>query len=252
MVQNKKEVQSAIEIKPLKSKTISVWIKGNSPFIYNAMSQKVWQQLILPSGKKTKAEKEQTIKHNPYQEYYNSTYRSILDGLTRLTFPASGFKAAMATAALEIPGAKKTQIGRLVWVVGEMVNMYGVPRMKMDIVRCADINKTPDVRTRAIVSEWCSKVTIQFVTPTLNETTILNLLEAAGLVIGIGDYRQEKGKGNYGQFSVCTESDVKHIIKAGSREQQDAALKDPEFYDIETEELYRWFNEECVARGVTL
>jgi len=85
--------------------------------------------------------------------------------------------------------------------------------------------------------------------PTMNETTVARLLETAGLVIGLGDFRQEKGKGNYGQFSLADESDCKAIIKAGGKAAQDKALESPECYDSETKELLAWYMTERKARG---
>jgi len=245
----KKIEQGEIIIEKMSVGNMSVWIKGESPLIYNAMSNKAWHELLLPKGRKTMADKAQTLKHDPIEEYRNSVYSRIGKGETRLTFPASAFKAAMCNAALEIPGAKKTQIGRLVWVCGDVVDVYGVPQLYMAIVRSADMNRTPDVRTRAILSTWCCCVTIRFVLPTMTDTAVGRLLETAGLVIGIGDYRQEKGKGNYGQFKVTDKADVEKIIKSGGLNAQDEALKNPVCYDRETNELLAWYQEERKKRG---
>ena len=245
----KKQEQGEIVIEKLTVGTASVWIKGQTPMIYNAMSAKAKHDLLLPSGRKTAAEKAQTLKHDPPEEYRASVYRSIVDGPTRLVFPCGALKSCMCNAALEIPGAKKAQVGRLVWVEGENVSVYGVPRMLMSVVRDADMNRTPNVRTRAILGEWCCRVTVRFVMPTMNETAVARLLETAGLVIGLGDYRQEKGKGNYGQFSLADEADCKAIIKAGGRREQDAALETPEPYDVETRELLAWYQDERKRRG---
>ena len=68
------------------------------------------------------------------------------------------------------------------------------------VTRSADINKTPDVRTRAIIPEWCLSATVQFTKPLLKENAIVNLMAAAGLTQGIDDWRQQKGSGNYGAF----------------------------------------------------
>ena len=56
-----------------------------------------------------------------------------------------------------------------------------------------------------------------------------------GLICGIGDFRQEKGAGNFGQFRVANEGDPQFArIKAeGGREAQDDALEAAEPYDEE-------------------
>jgi hypothetical protein len=244
-----KQESSEIVIEQLKMGSVNVWVKGLSPLIYNAMSEKARQELLYPKGRKTSADKQGNLKHNPIEEYRNSVYRSLNGGPTRLVFPSSAFKGAMAQAALDLPGAKKAQIGRLVWVEGDKVPLYGVPKMMMSITRSSDMNHTPDVRTRAIIPEWAAPVSIKFMKPNLNETMVGRLLEAGGILSGVGDFRQGKGKGNYGQFQICQEDDIKNIIKNGSMSAQDAALTKPEFYDQDTEATYSWFENERKLRG---
>ena len=248
----KLETKSEIHIEPFKIGRAILNIIGTSPLIYNSMSEKTRQELLFPGKKKTSADKQQNMKHSPIDEYRNSFYKRSGEGPTRLMFPASAFKAAICNAALEIPGTKKSQIGRLVWVVGDMVDVYGVPKMLMSVVRSSDINRTPDVRTRGILTEWCCSVNIQFAIPSLNESSIATLFSTAGLIIGVGDYRQEKGKGNYGQFSVANleaKQEIASIVKSGGMKVQDEAIKSPTFYDVETQSLYNWFVEEKQKRG---
>jgi hypothetical protein len=89
------------------------------------------------------------------------------------------------------------------------------------------------------------------VKPAINDTVVGNLLAAAGLIRGIGDFRQEKGAGNYGQFELAEPGDPRiRAIKKEARKSQEAALKDPEFYDEETEALFDWWHEDAVKRGM--
>lgn len=123
--------------------------------------------------------------------------------------------------------------------------------MFMAVTRSADMNKTPDVRTRLIVPKWACRIRISFAKPTLNETGITSLVATAGMFQGIGDWRTGKGKGTYGQFEPVSEDDPRYvqIRKHGGRKAQEPALESPEFYDTETEELYRWFRDEMERRG---
>jgi hypothetical protein len=111
------------------------------------------------------------------------------------------------------------------------------------------MNRTPDIRTRAIIAEWCMPCTIQYVKPQMSETAIMQLLANGGIIVGVGDFRQEKGKCNFGQFEIVAEADCKEIIKTGGRVKQDAAIKDPICFDAESEELLNWFHEEVRKRG---
>jgi len=251
MATKKKEtgILEAIEVEPLRVGSMQIWLKGLTPLICNRMAGKAQRELLFPTGPLSKAAKEQRLKHDPVAEYRNSMSLRAGKGPTRIVFPAPAVKGSMATAALETKGTNKTQIGRLVWVKDYSVDVYGVPELFMAIVRMADKNKTPDVRTRAILKEWCIPATIQFVKPQMNEQSILQLLSNGGIIIGIGDFRQEKGKGNFGQFSVSTKEGCAGIIKAAGMKQQDAAIKSPRCFDADTEELLGWFQEEVKVRG---
>lgn len=240
-----------VDIAKVEKATVKMFVVGTSPIILNRLSEKVKQELLLPKGKKTKADKESTAKHSPIKEYQASPYVLADEAAeTYLSFPASAFKGAMRVAALDLPGSSKAQIGRLVYVEGDLVPLYGTPKLLMSITRSADINKTPDVRTRAIISQWAAVLNISFVTPIMKLPAILNLLSASGITSGVGDWRPEKGKGDYGQFRIANEDDTEliEIMKAG-RKTQIAAMQNPETYDLETEELLSWYNVEAVRRG---
>lgn len=245
-----KGILEAIEVEPLRVGSMQVWLKGRTPLICNRMARKAMEEILFPRGRKTTAEKQQQLKHDPVNEFRNSMSMRVGNkGATRLVFPAPAVKGAMATAALETKGTNKTQVGRLIWVKDYSINLFGTPQLFMAVVRSADMNRTPDVRTRGILAEWCMPVTIQYVKPQMSEQAIMQLLSNGGIIVGLGDFRQEKGKGNFGQFEVSTEADCKSVIASGGRKQQDAAIKNPTCFDSDTEELLAWFQTEVQNRG---
>jgi len=249
----KQDTQESVEIKMVDKARSTFFIVGESPFVCNAMSSKVREGLLFPAPKKNKTEKATSLKHDPVAEFLRSAYRTPGDSApTRIIFPASGVKRAMASAALELPGATKAQIGRLCWAVGDSVSVYGLPQMWMTVVRSADAARTPDVRTRAILPEWAMTVTVDYVTPNLTLKSVSNLLAAAGVFIGLGDGRPEKGALSYGRFRIVNEDDkdFRRIVAEGGRKAQDAAFAEPTMYDIETEELLDWFHAELARRGM--
>jgi hypothetical protein len=79
----------------------------------------------------------------------------------------------MMTAALDMPGVAKTQIKRQVYVDGQITHIYGVPEMMMAVTRSADINKTPDVRTRAVMRKWACRLSILTPCPFLTSSRYL-------------------------------------------------------------------------------
>ena len=246
----KQAVPEEIVIEELNVGVAEFYVKGMTPLIYNAMSAKVKGILLFPPPPKGKAEKATTLKHNPLEEYRNSVYRSVTDGPTRLIFPAVAFKNTAVGAIRHVAaGVTMVQMKQLLWVPDAMIDVYGIPELYMSVVRSADTKSTPDVRTRAILPEWCAKVKVQYIRPNLNETALSRLLDAGGLLNGVGDFRQEKGKGNYGQFQIVSEDDCKDLMKSGHMKAQDRALENPCMYDTETAELYNWYNAELTRRG---
>lgn len=228
------------------------YLLGESPIILNTMSQKAKQELLGPKGRKTAAEKAMSLKHDPVQEFRDSiNYARLPDAPTLITHLPSAFKRSMMGAALDIPGAKKAQIGRLVYVENPEVYIYGIPELMMSVTRSADINKTPDVRTRAIIPVWCAVIDVCYTEPMLKGETVSKLLAAGGIMQGVGDWRPEKGSGNYGRYRLAEADDpqVKLIMETGGREAQRAAIDNPTTFDSETESLLDWFSVEMRRRG---
>src|SRR5678815_788129 len=124
---------------------LDCYIVGTSPLILNRMSEKAKHELLMPKGRKNAVERATSLKHIPVDEYRASAYTLKDESApTYLALMATAFKGALRSAALDMPGAKKAQIGRLTYIEGEYVGIYGVPKLFMAIVRSADMNKTPD------------------------------------------------------------------------------------------------------------
>ncbi|MFW5931351.1 MAG: hypothetical protein ACOCQI_06310 [Desulfosalsimonas sp.] len=251
----KKQTEATIEVQEMSTNRVEFCILGRTPIILNRMSEKAKYELLFPKGRKTAAQKATSLKHNPYREFIDSPY-TIPDekAPTYIAHLATSFKAAIRGAGVDVPGATKAQLGRLMWVEGERVPLFGEPRLHMSVTRSADMNKTPDIRTRCCIPYWACKVSVSFVTPQLNAKTVGNLLAAAGLTQGVGDWRPEKGSGNYGQFDVVSPDDPEfvRIIKEGGREVQKKAMENPVPYDVESEELLTWFYDEADRRGIKI
>lgn len=245
---------------------LEVYILGTKPLLCNRLSEKAQHELMLPKPRGS-GRGGTNLKHDPYEEYARSPYRLpdlLEDGKpspTLIAVMASTFKGAMMTAALDQPEAKKAQIGRLVWVDANNLNLtpiYGVPKLFMSVTRSADINHTPDIRTRAILPEWAAFITVSYLSPNIRANSVANLLGMAGLTAGIGDWRPEKGKGSYGQFVIANDDPKlmakwQQIVASGGRKvQRDALDVNPVPYDNETRDLLGYFTTEASRRGFSV
>lgn len=245
------QTEATVDIPRITTHTITLYILGTRPLICNRMSEKAKGEILSPRGRKTAAEKASTLKHYPLEEFRASPY-TLPGGPTLLALMSSAFKGAMSTAALDLPGSNKKQIGRLVWVAGDYTPVYGTPKVFMSVVRSADMNKTPDIRTRAIVPQWAAVVDVSYVAPIINAQAIVNLAVAAGYTVGVGDYRPEKGAGTYGQFTVFTDDSDPAFqeVLAQGREAQIAAMNAPEPYDQDTTDMLAWWQSDTRRRGM--
>ncbi len=246
-----KEVSAEISIVPLKRSTLKLRIIGTTPLFQNRMANKVKQGLLVGGGKKTKAERV-NIKHEPLREFRDSA-EIVPVGPTALGLRVVAVKAAMCTAALETPGLTKTSTQRLLFMPGDFFPLYGTPQLRMDVTRSADINRTPDVRTRAFLPKWGAEVKIQFIVPQFSVAGVVALLCNAGVLIGVGDFRQEKGKGAFGSFRVIGEGEKDaewdDLIKNHGRKAQAAALDRPQYADRDTEDLMAFYETEVKRRA---
>lgn len=241
-----------IEIMEVQREEVHFCILGTSPLIMNRMSEKAKRELLLPKGKKTAADKAANAKHDPIQEFRDSPYTLKDDAaLTFLAVLPTAFKGAMGSAALDMPGAKRAQIERLVVVPWDKQPVFGIPKLFMSVTRSADMNKTPDIRTRAILPEWACRLSLSFNSLILKRESIVNLLAAAGMQSGVGDWRQEKGSGNYGSFCIVAEDDPRwqQIVKTGGRKAQLKAMQEADPYDDESAEMLNWYSAEVKRRG---
>src|SRR5579875_1662080 len=232
-----------IEVSEPEVARVKFHIVSTTPFLANAMTMRMKREILFPSPRKNAAAKAATLKHDPIREYRESVYTLPPGEPTLIGIPSTMPKSVVMTAALDMPGAAKSQIGSLVWVIGYRLPIWGLPMIHMSVVRNADINKTPDLRTRAIIPKWAMTVEFEFVSTLVTPVTLTNLLELGGRTSGLGDFRPEKGKGTFGQFRLCAEDDpeFRAIVQSGGREQQQKALEDPQPYDAETDELLEWY-----------
>jgi hypothetical protein len=262
MTKKATERNDVVNIQPLHTSTVHCRIIGTEPLYQNRMSAKAKQGFLVGTKKKTKAERT-VIKHDPVQEYRDAIepfgLRSVPgsvnlhDAPTAVGLRTVSVKSSMCQAAIETAGMTKAGSQRLLYIAGEKISLYGTPKLRLDIVRSADMARTPDLRSRPIFGKWGAEVSIRFVCPQLSAQGVITLLQNAGMLIGLGDNRQEKGKGAYGSFRVLgtneNDDEWNDLVQSHGREAQLAAIEAPEYWDDETAELMDFYFGEVQRRA---
>lgn len=246
----KKVELAEVEIMEIHTKQVTFNIVGISPMIMHRFDQKAWRELLLPAPPMNRAEKAMNLKHDPVSEFRGALYMCRdKNAPTAIHVPGGSFHNALGQAAIDIPGAAKSEIKRLTTVVDETVHLYGLPLLGCHMVRNSGINGAPDVRTRPIFREWACQITFKFIADLVKEKQLAALMGAAGHIIGIGDWRGQKG-GPFGRFRLCAENDPEfvRILKHQGRVAQLDAIENPEFFDDDSGELISWFFDEVHRR----
>lgn len=246
-----KKAETEIHVPMLTQGVAKLRIIGTTPLFQNRMAEKARQTLLVGGKRKTAADKVK-IKHDPFAEFRSSA-EILPDGPTALGLNLKAVKGAMCTAALETAGITKTSTQRLLSIPGDFAALYGTPQLRLDVVRSADINRTPDVRSRAFLPRWGAEVEIRYITPQLGIAAVVALLCNAGILVGVGDFRQEKGKGSFGSFRVVGEGqddpEWDDLIANHGRAAQEAALAAPEYANQDTIDLMEFFAAEVIKRA---
>jgi hypothetical protein len=107
-------------------------------------------------------------------------------------------------------------------------------------------NSADHAQHEPILPEWACRLRVRYTKPLLRDNAVVNLLAAAGVIVGVGDFRQEKGKGSFGQFELVSADnpDFVRIVSEQGIAVQDDALANPVAHDEDTEKLWAWFDVE--------
>lgn len=187
-----KEVNENIELRKLQLRNIGIQLEGLSPLIMHRWSEKARIQMLDKQMKKAKGAK---LAKDPEEDFEQSIYR---DAAGAPCFPAVAFKAAAVDAAVAMD-MKKTNLRQSFHITGEMVPIQGEPTMREDMVRIGQ--GTADIRYRAEFKKWSCVLPVVYNAALISAEQVLNLFEAAGFGIGVGEWRPQRD-GSFGMFRV--------------------------------------------------
>lgn len=195
---------NVVNLVQLRLRSLHIDVVGASPLIMHAWSQKARQQML---DKQMKVATSGKVAKDPQRDFEESIYTDA-SGLP--AFPAVAFKAAAVDAAVAMD-FKKTNLRQAFHIEGDMVPIVGDdPQPREDMVRVG--MGTADIRFRAQFPQWYTRLPITVNEAMLSVEQLVNLFNAAGFGIGIGEWRPQKD-GQFGRFRVANEAESKLITE---------------------------------------
>ena len=200
----------SIEIDRVGTETLLVPIVGTSPLVMHKFSEKAKRQMLdNMQGRKTAKQPK-----DPEADFKAAAYH--LDDGT-YGFPTLAFKAATVSAARFYGKAvSMTALRQFVFFEGEYSKEDNVsltrleasePVMREDVVR---VGMGTDLRYRPEFNEWRAVLKVTFVKNMLSRESVLSLIEAGGLGVGVGEWRPERS-GDFGTYRLDDTREVEVI-----------------------------------------
>lgn len=200
-----------IQIARIGTETVVVPIVGTMPLIVHNFSDKSKRQMLdAQQGRKSPK-----VARDPQAEYDAAFYRTK-EGYG---FPVTAFKAATVGAARFYgKDVAQTQLRQFIFMRGEisendpqaLVPIAGTPRMREDVVRLGGPSRSADLRYRPEFPEWSTSLEVTYVKSSLSRDSVLSLIDAGGMGIGIGEWRPEK-RGDFGTYMIDPSKEVEVV-----------------------------------------
>lgn len=205
---------TTIEIHKIAAETLLVPIVGTTPLIVHRFSEKAKRQMLdnMQGRKSPKQAKD------PQAEYEAAFYR-LDDG--GYGFPSLAFKAATVGGARFYSGVTMTALKQFMYLQGEvgddgraLTRIVGDAVMREDVVTVG--RNGSDLRYRPQFSAWSATLEVTYVTSALTRGSVLSLIDAGGMGVGVGEWRPEKD-GDFGTYRVDPAREVEVVTSAGEK-----------------------------------
>jgi hypothetical protein len=201
---------AAVQIDRIAAETLEIPIIGTSPLIMHRFSEKAKRQMLDASqGRKSPKQPK-----DPEAEYESAFYRTLDGG--HYGFPVVAFKAATVGAARfygkDVTMTSLRQSMFMRGVPGDdgtsLAVIEGEPEMREDVVRVGQGGT--DLRYRPIFFAWSAVLTVTYVTSMLTRESLLSLIDAGGMGVGVGEWRPER-KGDFGCYQIDPDQTIEVV-----------------------------------------
>lgn len=217
-----------ITITPINIEAVDITIKGTTPLIIHAWSEKAKQMMLNKQrGKKVGAKHDIKIPVNDFiesmywlteqpelgkdDEEAETNYEAAIVAGAKFGFPVTGIKQSIITGAyrggLDV---KQTELRGTFFIEGatdvsttDIAEIVGSePVMREDMVRVGGMSKSADIRYRGEFKEWKIPLRLTYhANGKYSLEQILNMVNYGGFYVGIGEWRPEKD-GQFGMYKL--------------------------------------------------
>ena len=220
--------QNIIDIKPIEFGYVDFTIKGTSPLIVHAWSEKA-KRIMLETQTKgnVRAKREAKIPTNDFmatlywltdvpewggtEEEAEELWIEATKKNPRFGFPCNGIKASIISGAYRAGlDVKQTELRSSFFLEGatdvstpDFAEIVGeIPIKREDMVKVGGQSKTADIRYRASFESWEIPLRMKYLKDgkySINQ--LMNMINYGGFCTGIGEWRPEK-KGQFGMYEL--------------------------------------------------
>lgn len=204
--------EAQVSINRIGTETLLIPLVGTAPLIVHKFSEKSKRQMLdAMQGRKTPKQPK-----DPEADYEAAFYKHDDEGYG---FPVIAFKAASVSACRFFGKAMPMTLARqCIFFDAEfskrdgqkLARIIGEPHMREDVVRVGMGGS--DLRYRPEFTEWQTQVEVTYVKSMLTRESVVSLIEAGGMGVGVGEWRPEK-KGDFGTYQIDETRDVEVLTK---------------------------------------
>ncbi len=211
MSSKKDNEENVINIPKINIKQVELTIKGDTPLIMNAFSEKAKRMILDKQMKKAKTAKEAKniwecfinslhwLSEKP-TEYTQEAFENALEKGARFGFSSVGLKQSAISAAYRAGFIKnKVCMQGAFHIQEEFVEIKGNLSMREDMVKIP--MGGADIVYRGQFDNWQSTFIVTYDENVISLEQLVQFINYGGFAVGIGDWRPEKS-GNNGMFHI--------------------------------------------------
>jgi hypothetical protein len=174
------------------------------------------ENLRLANAKKTQIK----VVRTPEEQYLATLYRIAKeDGEEGFGFPSSGFwKATIGASRYYGKSLPQTFLRQNIRIHGvftkadkqPLTEVFGQHQLREDRIGTRGQGGGSQLTYRAEFPEWRAMLEVEYVSTSIEESTVLSAIYGGGVGVGVGNWRPEKG-GTFGTYVLDEDVDIERL-----------------------------------------